>query len=634
MDDVNGVQGGGSVSILYGSASRLTSSGNQLFSQLSPGIVGTAQSGDWYGHSLTAADFNGDGVQDLAVGIPFENIGSQVDAGAVNLIYGMISIGLSVNANRLLHQDSTGIDDQSESGDEFGGRLLPQLYKSPWPDQPLNDGGGSDGDGDDGDDGGGPLSGTVAIAPSSVNLTGEGIIDWVHWGRIDAALVDRKAGVTPQIGNYTPIADANPSRSTAMVSAYSWNDGTPTPVVSNSRTGLWVFKVGKGFEFSVPADTTLRTLKVYVGAKDARGLFEAKLSDGSSPDYTAVIDQPVGKTSRVVNINYQAASNGQVLTIRYTVNTLYQPDFKSWIALESSALQGTGVVLNQPPIITSIPTQTVTEGQTLTIPVSVTDPDGPAPLTLSETNTLPGNPDILTDLGNGSGQINWAPVVGDASGSPYSVTVTAVDGDGATSSETFSISVLPLGGGGGSTLTGTSAIAASNVNLTSEGAVDWAHWGRVDASTVDRKTGVSPKISNYIKIGAANPSPTTRVNSAYSWNDGTPLGTISGTKSGLWLFRVGKGFEFTVPADTTSRILKVFVGVKDARGLFEASLSDGSSPAYSTFINQPDGTSSHVVTLNYQAASSGQKLTVRYTIDTLYLPNFRSWMSLESAALQ
>lgn len=191
-----------------------------------------------------------------------------------------------------------------------------------------------------------------------------------------------------------------------------------------------------------------------------------------------------------------------------------------------------------------------------------------------------------------------------------------------------------MGGGGGSTLTGTSAIAASNVNLTSEGAVDWAHWGRVDASTVDRKAGVPPQISNYIKIGGANPSPTTRIKSAYSWNDGTPVGSISGTKSGLWLFRVGKGFEFTVPADTTQRTLKVFVGVKDARGLLQASLSDGSSPAYSTFIDQPAGRSSHVVTLNYQAASVGQKLTVRYTTDTLYLPTFQSWTSLESAALQ
>jgi hypothetical protein len=34
------------------------------------------------------ADFNNDGFIDLAAGAPFEDIGAEVDAGAVNVLYG------------------------------------------------------------------------------------------------------------------------------------------------------------------------------------------------------------------------------------------------------------------------------------------------------------------------------------------------------------------------------------------------------------------------------------------------------------------------------------------------------------------------------------------------------------------
>ena len=34
------------------------------------------------------ADFNGDGFDDLAVGVPFENVDTIIDAGTANVIYG------------------------------------------------------------------------------------------------------------------------------------------------------------------------------------------------------------------------------------------------------------------------------------------------------------------------------------------------------------------------------------------------------------------------------------------------------------------------------------------------------------------------------------------------------------------
>jgi hypothetical protein len=68
------------------------------------------------------ADFNGDGNEDLAIGILSEDVGSVKDAGAVHVLYGS-SKGLSATspiADQFGTQDSTNIDDTAEGFDYFG----------------------------------------------------------------------------------------------------------------------------------------------------------------------------------------------------------------------------------------------------------------------------------------------------------------------------------------------------------------------------------------------------------------------------------------------------------------------------------------------------------------------------------
>ena len=45
------------------------------------------------------------------------------------------------------------------------------------------------------------LFGDSSSAP--VNLTTEGNLDWIHWG--DSRRLNRKAGVSPQLSNYTIV---------------------------------------------------------------------------------------------------------------------------------------------------------------------------------------------------------------------------------------------------------------------------------------------------------------------------------------------------------------------------------------------------------------------------------------------
>ena len=109
----------GAVNVLYGTASGLSASGNQLWHQDSAGILDVAELGDDFGSALAAGDFNGDGRADLAVGVHAEDVGGVAVAGAVNVLYGTAS-GLSASGNQLWHQNSPGVEEDDRFGRALG----------------------------------------------------------------------------------------------------------------------------------------------------------------------------------------------------------------------------------------------------------------------------------------------------------------------------------------------------------------------------------------------------------------------------------------------------------------------------------------------------------------------------------
>jgi FG-GAP repeat len=109
----------GVVNVIYGSASGLSAAGTQLWGQDRPRIEGSSETNDLLGFALVAADFDHDAFDDLALGVPFEDIGAKANAGAVNVIYGSDS-GLNFRGNQLWSQDSSGIVNTADARDEFG----------------------------------------------------------------------------------------------------------------------------------------------------------------------------------------------------------------------------------------------------------------------------------------------------------------------------------------------------------------------------------------------------------------------------------------------------------------------------------------------------------------------------------
>jgi hypothetical protein len=65
------------------------------------------------------ADFDNDGADDIAVGVPGEAVGNIPGAGAVNVLFGSGG-GLSGAGSQLFHQDVAGIGSTAEEFDSFG----------------------------------------------------------------------------------------------------------------------------------------------------------------------------------------------------------------------------------------------------------------------------------------------------------------------------------------------------------------------------------------------------------------------------------------------------------------------------------------------------------------------------------
>ena len=120
----------GAVEVIYGSSNGLSATSphaDQFWTQDSPNIDNQAETGDQFGRSLAIGDFNGDGFDDLAVGVleDFGTLGQTgfvAQTGAVQVIYGS-SNGLSAtspHADQFWTPHSADIEDNAEAGDQFG----------------------------------------------------------------------------------------------------------------------------------------------------------------------------------------------------------------------------------------------------------------------------------------------------------------------------------------------------------------------------------------------------------------------------------------------------------------------------------------------------------------------------------
>src|SRR6266567_4472867 len=171
---------------------------------------------------------------------------------------------------------------------------------------------------------------TPVAAGSNVNLTTLGKRDWIQWGLGGDYKVNRKAGITPLISNFTLISQNNPANPLSFSAPYwfealdssfcSWSDGDPVVGITSNYPRVLAYSYpvlgGSGFRITVPAGTTTNTLSVFVGTLSGRGQFKATLS--GQPNY---VHSPLEtNVNGVYTINYAANAPGQTLTIEWTLS--------------------------------------------------------------------------------------------------------------------------------------------------------------------------------------------------------------------------------------------------------------------------------------------------------------------------
>ncbi|MFI1761472.1 FG-GAP-like repeat-containing protein [Streptomyces sp. NPDC020800] len=110
---------GGAVRAYLGSASGVRSTPQTTITQDSPGVPGSDEKSDWFGHSLSVGDVNGDGRADVAVGAIYEAIGPDWQTGSVTVLRGSAA-GLTGTGAQSFSQDTAGVPGSSEDNDFFG----------------------------------------------------------------------------------------------------------------------------------------------------------------------------------------------------------------------------------------------------------------------------------------------------------------------------------------------------------------------------------------------------------------------------------------------------------------------------------------------------------------------------------
>ena len=116
-EDIAGENGAGAVHVLYGSGDGVSARDN-LWHQNDRGILANAGAREFFGADVAGGDLDGDGFDELIVGVPAEDFEGAGGAGAVHVLYGSAD-GVS-RKDQLWHQDDRGIKGAAERVDRFG----------------------------------------------------------------------------------------------------------------------------------------------------------------------------------------------------------------------------------------------------------------------------------------------------------------------------------------------------------------------------------------------------------------------------------------------------------------------------------------------------------------------------------
>lgn len=168
------------------------------------------------------------------------------------------------------------------------------------------------------------VTGTLLDSPTGADLTLEGNLDWVQFDTNNYADYNRKNISNPLIQNVVreTINQAD-ERYSPTDTLYSFTDGTRL-ANGTSNAALVMVNEGASLEFSLPASTGLRYVKIYTGSWASD--LQLTLRINGQIQYTETYSQPEpdkpGK-SQVFSLQYQTADASDEVKVRIEILKTY-----------------------------------------------------------------------------------------------------------------------------------------------------------------------------------------------------------------------------------------------------------------------------------------------------------------------
>jgi len=439
--------------------------------------------------------------------------------------------------------------------------------------------------------------------PNSVTLSNSQNLDWITWATSGSTPVANRMSGAGLISDITALSSASLNTDLNGQVAYSWTDGAPTASGTGVNAETYTAGTGAGFQITAPADASVKTLLLYANV-NANAQLTASISDGSSP---VVVHAPTTTSesgNQIYAIDYRAASSGQTITVQ-----LVATDSSANVGLQAAVLRPH---LPDVAVLSPVPSQ----AYPLTgVPVIVNASQFDSSVSSVQLIVNGTNSTLLTGL---PFQTTLALPAGH-----YSIVAQAVDSTGLTNiSAPVEFDVVKAGGTLSDSFT---QLGDSMTDLTAEGTADWTTFAPAayGQTQVERKGGVVPQVSDFTLVGSGMISEYSAIENFNSYNraiefsyeDGAPDKVESGIFPETYLtgYVAGNpGYQFTVPADTNPRTLRLYAQNCGSDVQMTAFLSDGSAPPIlDNSLTDSIESQEAFYAINYAAATPGQTLTVR-----------------------
>lgn len=392
------------------------------------------------------------------------------------------------------------------------------------------------------------LTAALQAAPSRVDLTATGRTDWALWGRTDASTIDRKAGVTAQIGTLG-VTGATAARVASAGSTWAFEDAAPAISQELTLAGVTPFWGCGGTPVDlIPAGGLVR-------------LWAEVFADGSAT-VDAAVYLPTAATTAPPRLTTVAVTPVQVQLATGTMQQFTAAGYDQYG--ESYTLAGgTWAASGGGTISTSGLFTASAVGGPYTVTYTEGDPQG-------------------------------APVVGTAS-----VTVSAASGTGllqASSAEVADSTTVNL------TSIGTDdwvhlGLADADDRNEQDGSTLIGTITRLGTGTSGRwyGAGVQPKWA------WSDGTPTASEAGTYGYWD------ITLASAGI-----GDGWTGTIAADTDEHTASFWVRTYQTTGTLSLSLSDGADEPLAINLGDLSSTKYYRVDVTYRADDTGETLDWRW----------------------